>query len=83
MVMRMTMTTNQVSFDTALGRCAVRWTDAGISGVLLPHRDGRPHHQHNHSTFSDASDIVKPSDEERGGPTSPPPAPEGSDAEAL
>src|SRR6188768_2628930 len=42
MGMGMTMTTNQVSFDTALGRCAVRWTDAGISGVLLPHRDGRP-----------------------------------------
>ena len=42
MVMGMTMTTNQVSFDTALGRCAVRWTDAGISGVLLPRRDGRP-----------------------------------------
>jgi len=42
MVMVMTMTTNQVSFGTALGRCAVRWTDAGISGVLLPHRDGRP-----------------------------------------
>jgi methylated-DNA-[protein]-cysteine S-methyltransferase len=37
-----TMKTNQVSFETALGRCAVRWTDAGISGVLLPHRDGRP-----------------------------------------
>ena len=33
---------SQVSFGTALGRCAVRWTDAGISAVLLPHRDGRP-----------------------------------------
>jgi methylated-DNA-[protein]-cysteine S-methyltransferase len=32
----------QVTFDTALGRCAVRWSDAGITGVLLPHRDGRP-----------------------------------------
>ena len=38
----MTIATAQVSFDTALGRCAVRWTDAGISGVLLPHRNGRP-----------------------------------------
>jgi methylated-DNA-[protein]-cysteine S-methyltransferase len=28
----MTMTT----FETALGRCAVRWTEAGITGVLLP-----------------------------------------------
>ena len=37
-----TMSFSEVSFDTALGRCAVRWTDAGISGVLLPHRDGRP-----------------------------------------
>jgi methylated-DNA-[protein]-cysteine S-methyltransferase len=34
--------TQLATFDTALGRCAVRWTDAGISGVLLPHRDGRP-----------------------------------------
>jgi methylated-DNA-[protein]-cysteine S-methyltransferase len=30
------------TFDTELGRCAVRWTDAGITGVLLPIRDGRP-----------------------------------------
>ncbi|HEU0243632.1 MAG TPA: methylated-DNA--[protein]-cysteine S-methyltransferase [Candidatus Limnocylindrales bacterium] len=37
-----TPVTRQVSFDTALGRCAVRWSDAGITGVLLPHRDGRP-----------------------------------------
>lgn len=32
----------QVTFDTALGRCAVRWTAAGVCGVLLPHRNGRP-----------------------------------------
>ena len=25
-----------VGFDTALGRCAVRWTDAGIASVRLP-----------------------------------------------
>ncbi len=25
-----------VTFDTALGRCGVRWTDVGIVGVLLP-----------------------------------------------
>jgi methylated-DNA-[protein]-cysteine S-methyltransferase len=30
-----------VTFDTELGRCAVRWTDAGISGVLLPTVGGR------------------------------------------
>ena len=30
------------TFDTELGRCAVRWTEVGISGVLLPLRDGRP-----------------------------------------
>jgi methylated-DNA-[protein]-cysteine S-methyltransferase len=29
------------TFDTALGRCAVRWTDAGIAGVLLPGTAGR------------------------------------------
>jgi methylated-DNA-[protein]-cysteine S-methyltransferase len=30
-----------VTFDTALGRCAVRWSDAGIAGVLLPIPGGR------------------------------------------
>jgi methylated-DNA-[protein]-cysteine S-methyltransferase len=25
-----------VTFETALGRCGVRWTDAGITSVLLP-----------------------------------------------
>jgi methylated-DNA-[protein]-cysteine S-methyltransferase len=34
--------THQVTFDTALGRCAVRWSDAGITGVLLPIPGGRP-----------------------------------------
>jgi methylated-DNA-[protein]-cysteine S-methyltransferase len=36
------LTTSMVTFETELGRCAVRWTDAGITGVLLPHRAGRP-----------------------------------------
>ncbi len=31
-----------VTFDTALGRCAVRWSDAGIAAVLLPITGGRP-----------------------------------------
>ena len=31
-----------VTFDTQLGRCAVRWSDAGITVVLLPSRAGRP-----------------------------------------
>jgi hypothetical protein len=35
------MTTWTVTFDTKLGRCAVRWTEAGISGVLLPTAGGR------------------------------------------
>ena len=35
------MTTATVTFETELGRCAVRWTDAGISGVLLPTVAGR------------------------------------------
>jgi methylated-DNA-[protein]-cysteine S-methyltransferase len=34
--------TSTVTFDTPLGRCAVRWTEAGISGVLLPTSNGRP-----------------------------------------
>jgi methylated-DNA-[protein]-cysteine S-methyltransferase len=29
-------TTNQVSFETELGRCGVRWTSSGITSVLLP-----------------------------------------------
>jgi methylated-DNA-[protein]-cysteine S-methyltransferase len=33
---------NEITFDTELGRCAVRWTEAGISGVLLPKAGGRP-----------------------------------------
>jgi methylated-DNA-[protein]-cysteine S-methyltransferase len=36
-----TVTTATVTFDTELGRCAVRWTEAGISGVLLPTAGGR------------------------------------------
>jgi methylated-DNA-[protein]-cysteine S-methyltransferase len=35
-VMMDTMTTNQVSFETALGRCGVRWSGRGITSVLLP-----------------------------------------------
>ncbi len=31
-----TMTTNQVSFDTALGRIGMRWSERGITSVLLP-----------------------------------------------
>jgi methylated-DNA-[protein]-cysteine S-methyltransferase len=30
------MTTSMATFETALGRCGVRWTDAGIVSVLLP-----------------------------------------------
>ena len=36
------LTTSMVTFETALGRCAVRWSDAGITGVLLPKAGGRP-----------------------------------------
>src|SRR6186997_1738690 len=32
---------NEITFNTELGRCAVRWTEAGISGVLLPKAGGR------------------------------------------
>jgi methylated-DNA-[protein]-cysteine S-methyltransferase len=34
------MTTSFETFEIALGRCAVRWTDVGITGVLLPTRSG-------------------------------------------
>ena len=33
--------TSIATFQTELGRCAVRWTDAGIIGVLLPTPGGR------------------------------------------
>src|SRR5262245_10402680 len=32
------MTASIVAFETALGTCAVRWTDAGIASVRLPSR---------------------------------------------
>ena len=31
-----------VTFETELGRCAVRWSDVGVTGVLLPKAGGRP-----------------------------------------
>src|SRR5690242_4693294 len=30
-----TPTRTTITFETALGRCGVRWSDAGITGVLL------------------------------------------------
>ncbi len=32
----------EITFETELGRCAVRWSEAGITGVLLPKAGGRP-----------------------------------------
>jgi methylated-DNA-[protein]-cysteine S-methyltransferase len=37
----MELMTSSVTFETALGRCAIRWTPAGIAGVGLP--QARPH----------------------------------------
>ena len=31
-----------VTFETELGRCAIRWGDGGITGVLLPQRSHAP-----------------------------------------
>jgi methylated-DNA-[protein]-cysteine S-methyltransferase len=31
-----------VSFETELGRCAIRWSRAGVAGVLLPQRSRAP-----------------------------------------
>ena len=36
-----TTTTTEVTFETTLGRCAVRWSDRGITSVLLPGREPR------------------------------------------
>ena len=30
------MVNGEITFETELGRCAVSWSDAGISGVMLP-----------------------------------------------
>jgi methylated-DNA-[protein]-cysteine S-methyltransferase len=46
------MTAPNVSFDTALGRCAIRWSDTGITGVLLPSRRGLPG-----IAFEDGADV--------------------------
>ena len=46
------MTVSTVTFDTALGRCAIRWSDAGITGVLLPGRRPLPGR-----AFEDGADI--------------------------
>src|SRR5690242_16211597 len=34
--MMTTMGARIVAFDTALGTCAIRWTEAGIAGIRLP-----------------------------------------------
>ena len=35
------LTTSMVTFETELGRCAVRWSETGITRVLLPDPRGR------------------------------------------
>jgi len=35
-------TASTVTFDTTLGRCAILWSEAGITGVLLPSAKVRP-----------------------------------------
>jgi methylated-DNA-[protein]-cysteine S-methyltransferase len=39
-VMMATRTTAMITFETTLGYCGVRWSEAGITRVLLPTRDG-------------------------------------------
>ncbi|MEW6223665.1 MAG: methylated-DNA--[protein]-cysteine S-methyltransferase [Chloroflexota bacterium] len=41
-----------VTFETPLGRCAMRWSDAGITGVLLPGRRPLPG-----PAFEDGADV--------------------------
>jgi methylated-DNA-[protein]-cysteine S-methyltransferase len=38
--MMASMTTETITFDTTLGRCGVRWSEAGITRVLLPSDQG-------------------------------------------
>ena len=35
------MHASTVTFETPIGRCAIRWTEAGIARVLLPRASGR------------------------------------------
>jgi methylated-DNA-[protein]-cysteine S-methyltransferase len=51
-------TTSSVTFDTPLGRCAVRWTDAGIAGVLLPGAAGRTGPRYEDAAPGDLPPIV-------------------------
>lgn len=48
-----TLTTGMTTFDTALGRCAVRWSEVGITGVLLPGRSA----ERSGPAFEDGADV--------------------------
>lgn len=47
-------------FDTAIGRCGLAWSAAGIVGVQLPEANGRATRRHLHERFPDAPETVPP-----------------------
>lgn len=47
-------------FETAIGRCGIAWSAAGIVGVQLPEANGRATRRHLHERFPDAPEVVPP-----------------------
>lgn len=47
-------------FDTAVGFCAVVWSERGITGVQLPERDARATREHVRKRFPDARESEPP-----------------------
>jgi methylated-DNA-[protein]-cysteine S-methyltransferase len=53
-------------FDTAIGQCAIAWSDAGVTGFQLPERDAGATHRRMAARFPDAADTVSPPSMQRG-----------------
>ena len=53
-------------FDTAIGQCAIAWSDAGVTGFQLPERDAAATHRRMAARFPDATDAVPPPSMQRG-----------------
>jgi methylated-DNA-[protein]-cysteine S-methyltransferase len=53
-------------FDTAIGQCAIAWSDTGVTGFQLPERDAAATHRQIAARFPDAVDAVPPPAVQRG-----------------
>lgn len=47
-------------FDTAIGQCAIAWSDTGVTGFQLPESDAAAMRRRIAARFPDASDAVPP-----------------------